>query len=157
MEHKCNKSGVKAIEKCELNREQIIKALESCTNCTCNHAKTDTECPLVKMDFCKNYLMKQSLSLIKELTEENKRLKKYEIAYETPLGKQTMPNLLSLEGEAARLYTQIQNKVKADTVRKMQDMVAVHFGTYTDTDTVKVLDVFRLLGKIAKEMLEGAK
>jgi hypothetical protein len=43
---------------------------------------------------------------------------------------------------------------RADTVRKMQDMVAVHFGTYTDKDTVKVLDVFRLLGKIAEEVLE---
>ena len=59
----------------ELNREQIIKALECCTNCTCNHAETDTECPLVKMSFCKNYLMKQSLSLINELTEENERLR----------------------------------------------------------------------------------
>ena len=49
----------------------IMKALECCTNCICNHAKTDTECPLVKMSFCKNYLMKESLSLIN-------RLKKYD-------------------------------------------------------------------------------
>ncbi len=45
---------------------------------------------------------------------------------------------------------------RADTVRKMQDAFAVHFGTYTDKDTVKVLDVFRLLDQIAKEMSEGA-
>ena len=73
----------------KLNREQIIKALECCTNCICNHAKTDTECPLVKMDFCKNYLMKQSLALIKEQDEQifklENRLKECENGYEGTL------------------------------------------------------------------------
>lgn len=40
----------------------IVKALEYCTNCVCNNDKD--ECPLLKMSFCKNYLMKQSLDLI---------------------------------------------------------------------------------------------
>lgn len=56
--------------------EQIMKALECCTNCICNHAKTDTECPLVKMDFCKNYLMKESLSLINRQKAEIEELQK---------------------------------------------------------------------------------
>lgn len=55
---------------------------------------------------------------------------------------------------ASMLYGEGYRKV-SDTVQKMQDMVAVHFGTYTDKDTVKVLDVVRLLGKIAEEILEG--
>ncbi|MBO5715545.1 MAG: hypothetical protein J6S23_04025 [Clostridia bacterium] len=54
--------------------DDVIKALECCTNCICNHAKTDTECPLVKMDFCKNYLMKQSLTLINRQKAEIERL-----------------------------------------------------------------------------------
>lgn len=53
---------------------EIIKALECCTNCICNHAKTDTECPLVKMSFCKNYLMKESLALINRQKAEIERL-----------------------------------------------------------------------------------
>ncbi len=35
------------------------------------------------------------------------------------------------------------------------DAFALHFGTYTDKDTVNVLDVFKLLDEVAKEMLEG--
>lgn len=50
---------------------------------------------------------------------------------------------------------EIRRETKADTVRKMQNMVAVHFGTYTDKDTIKVIDLFKLLNQIAKEMLEG--
>lgn len=41
---------------------EIVKALECCSNCVCNNDKD--ECPLLKMSFCKNYLMKQSLDLI---------------------------------------------------------------------------------------------
>ena len=55
---------------------EIIKALECCTNCICNHAKTDTECPLVKMSFCKNYLMKESLALINRQKEDIEHYKK---------------------------------------------------------------------------------
>lgn len=55
--------------------DEVIKALECCTNCICNHAKTDTECPLVKMAFCKNYLMKQSLALINRQKAEIEKLK----------------------------------------------------------------------------------
>jgi len=43
----------------------------------------------------------------------------------------------------------------ADTLQKMQDKFAMHFGTYTDKDVVKVLDVIRLVNQIAEEILEG--
>lgn len=68
----------------ELNREQIIKALECCTNCTCNHPKTDTECPFVKMSFCKNYLMKQSLALINRQRAEIESLTQNNISTKYP-------------------------------------------------------------------------
>lgn len=47
------------------------------------------------------------------------------------------------------------NSIKADTVRKMQDRFAVHYGTYTYDDKVKLVEVFRVIDKIAREMLEG--
>ena len=57
-----------------MEREQIIKALECCItprDCDCD------ECPLDKYGSlnCKWLLMSHSLSLIKELTEENERLR----------------------------------------------------------------------------------
>jgi hypothetical protein len=36
----------------------------------------------------------------------------------------------------------------------MQERLEMHFGTYTDTTEVKVIDVFKLMGQIAEEMLE---
>ena len=55
----------------ELNREQIIKALECCTSETgC------TECPhFPSLMGCSRQNMRDALSLIKELTEENERLR----------------------------------------------------------------------------------
>lgn len=47
-----------------MNDAEIIKALECCGHCECNDEKTQTECPLINMTFCKNYLRKQSLDLI---------------------------------------------------------------------------------------------
>ena len=57
----------------ELNREQIIKALECCTRQNCNG------CPLCDAlgdsnDACLDIIPPKILSLIKELTEENERL-----------------------------------------------------------------------------------
>lgn len=88
----------------------------------------------------------------KKLTEETERLQK---ALNTDI---SIVRVSRGSGKTAHLREVGRIKVdaiRADTVRKMQDAVAVHFGTYTDTDTVKVSDVFRLLGKIAEEMLEG--
>lgn len=45
----------------------------------------------------------------------------------------------------------------ADAVRKMQEKFTIHFGTYTDKDEVKVLDVFELLAKFANEIMEDTK
>ena len=170
----------------ELNREQIIKALECCItghheNC-CNLGKWHEEWN------CMTDIMKQSLALINELTAENKLLnvelgnanseilrliaEKKELTEENErlrAERDTLDiynkdykfknkELTAFNRRWAKECAELQDEcdqIKADTVQKMQDAVAVHFGTYTDKDTVKVLDVVRLLGKIAKEMLEG--
>ena len=80
-------------------------------------------------------------------------MRQYEITYETPSGKQTMPNLLSLDGDAAELYKRIEDNVKFDTVRKMQERLM-------DTKT-KICGEYYIYAEnvnvIAKEMLEGEK
>ena len=79
MEHKCKKADVKPIEKCELNKEQIIKALECCTNFTpssCDKCPFEPKGDCYKGSMgCNDELMKNALSIINELTEENERLR----------------------------------------------------------------------------------
>ena len=58
----------------KLTDEQIKQALEFCANCECNSEKTEKECALINMSFCKNYLRKQSLDYINRLEAENRRL-----------------------------------------------------------------------------------
>ena len=162
-------------------RKQVIKALECCKiGCcyigACPFAGDGGDDDISQ---CTSELAKNALALINELTqahemlresydhlektkdellaersrltEENERLRKYEIAYETPSGKQTMPNLLSLEGDAARLYTQIEYKVKADTVRKMHQAIKdCAFNPNNKFDFI-----YDEIDRIAEEMVEG--
>jgi hypothetical protein len=89
-----------------------------------------------------------------KLTEENERLRK---ALDTDI---SIVRLSRGNGKTHHLREVARVKmdaVRADTVSTIQNKFAVHFGTYTDKDTVKVVDVFRLLDQIAKEMLEGKK
>lgn len=96
----------------ELNREQIIQALEFCGICECNNEKTNTECALINMPFCKNYLRQQSLSLIKELTEENEKLNE-RLDREAKCQYDLATKIVDLRDDV--------KYVKADTVQKMQE------------------------------------
>ena len=87
----------------ELNRDQIIKALECCIN---------DECDKCGRTFgnCQANLMTDALALIKELTEENEKLARNL--------HQTNTNL---------------HEVKSDTVSKMRSMIkekCIRFGIY---------------------------
>lgn len=44
---------------------------------------------------------------------------------------------------------------KADTLSDIQTRFAMHFGTYTREDTIKVSDVFKLLERFKEEIMEG--
>ncbi len=83
---------------------------------------------------------------VKELTEENERL----IAQVNRLKKYD-------EERDIALHARLIANTRTDTVREMQERFAMHFGTYTEQDEIKVADVFRSLRKFAKEMLEGFK
>ena len=132
-----------------LNAEQVVKALKYCTDGgRCLDCRYDKGNSFTK-EGCMASHMRDALALInsqeqriKELGEEKERLK------------------LDVEVCGAELSRYTENIVqmakqdRADTVQNIQLRLAVHFGTYTDTDMVKVADVFRLLDKIANEMLE---
>lgn len=55
------------------------------------------------------------------------------------------------------IYTATEQAYKngyANAIRDFQNKVAMHFGTYTDKDEVKILDVVKLMNQIAEKMLE---
>ena len=142
----------------ELNREQIIKALECCIS-----GDDCTMCPLCEVQSCPCVLNEDSLALIKELTQANEQLSEsYDHLEKTK--DEVLSERARLVWENERLMKErialgdivsiARDQAKADTVRKMQDMVTMHFGTYTQNDTVKILDVFKMLDQIAKEMEE---
>jgi uncharacterized coiled-coil DUF342 family protein len=150
----------------QLNREQIIRALEFCGICECNNEKTNTECALINMPFCKNYLRNQALALIEELTKESQ---KWEQAYDCADSacrelSSKCDELTEKKEEYCRECAELRvvlyeitdevNQIKADVVKKIQDRLAMRFGTYTDKTEVKVMDVFKLMSQIAEEMLE---
>ena len=88
----------------ELNRENIIKALEHCTSSTSSEACDG--CPFNDMELCdreSNAIEKHALALIKELTEDNENLNK------------TISNLLEtikdIKSDTLRsIRTQVNNK-----------------------------------------------
>jgi hypothetical protein len=116
----------------ELNREQIIKALECCTsevtiefNCTA--------CPYIGKG-CNSVVMRDALSLIKELTEENERLRA-----EVSVKKKLLDKCVDLE-----------DKVKACTVKKMQEMV---YEFADDLNTIDAYIIKEMIDQIAKVLI----
>lgn len=94
----------------ELKREEIVKALECCTNCNCD------VCPYVPEQGthkgtigCNDELMINAISLINELTEENERLMD-ECGNQSTLWRQHFESI----------YETAKGTVIADTVKKMQ-------------------------------------
>ena len=126
-------------EMSELNRDDIIRGL----------LKNDSP---YKED---QDIIRDAIALINELPEENERLSKYTITCQTPSGEQTMPNLLSLDGDAATLYKKIEDKIKADTVREMKERIKAYFGTYVLGYKIPLNEALKAVNQITKEMLEG--
>lgn len=142
----------------ELNREQIKKALECCSKDDCDNCPND-------FGDCYSNLAGYALSLIKELTEENERLradKKGLINENEELKNQIQePYFTEEEIDFIDEYTRLLNEgirdAKANNVSEIKTRFAMRFGTYTDKDMTPITEVFRLLDQIAKEMLEGEK
>ena len=122
----------------ELNREQIIRALEDCIN-----RPKCIDCP--NLTLCSGhgfeYLLVQALELIKQLTEENERLQSCVMSEE---------QVKTIAETTIKLGI---DTIKADTVRKMQERLKARKFTHKNFgELVYVED----MDQIAKEMLEGA-
>ena len=128
----------------ELNREQIIKALECCYMQELEHNENCPECPYTDLyPNCAEYLGKHCFSLIKELTEENERLrgdiaKEFTCVFGQPHRVSDCP----IDDEIA--------KAKADTVRKMQERLRDRHLTATNPNVICLYETE--LDQIAKEM-----
>ena len=122
----------------ELNVEQVKRGIEclenkidrDCDNCSIywKHART----PTVTRN-CRHIILDDALALInsqeqkiKELTEENERLR--------------VSKGIAIFASPTRMAEYIKLGL------------AVHFGTYTENDTVKIKDVFGAIDKITEEM-----
>ena len=123
-------------QKMKINGEQVIKALECCTN----RDKPCGECILHEDKLCTITMANGALSLIKELTEENERLRGQNIDLAAELKK-------CLKAGWA---------VEVHTVRKMQERLIEcfnnevdHLSMYTEAQVIFAID------QIAKEMVEG--
>lgn len=156
----------------ELNREQIIKALECCIKNQCENC---CQCGNWHEQWnCMTFLMKNAVALIKELTEENEKLH----ASYTELTLKCAS--LTEENERLRGFNSakcedcagctswkcdcanIEAQAKADTVRKMQERLknAICDNTYPDfnrdgkpVNVWKATTGYDLIDQIAKEML----
>ena len=150
----------------ELNKEQIIKALECC--------HTDKfsciDCPfqyLNKFKECTN-INKNAVALIKELAEENERLRgeneqwrndweRNQSQWEEAYGKLEQENIEQDEAiiRALKEMGKIRQETKADTVRKMQERLDKRFchdPAFLGVEQRLIMDV---IDQIAKEILEG--
>ena len=120
----------------ELDREQIIKALECCI---------EDECDKCGCSFgnCQQNLMQEALDLIKELIEEIEFHKK---------------TIAKNAQKALDVALEEIEKTKADTVRKMRDRLwSKKFTYYINPQTYNgyyAVDVC-VIDQIAKEILEG--
>ena len=127
----------------ELNREQIIKALERCKTPSandCDGCEYDGKC-LKNGEYigCVNLLVADALSLINKLTEENERLKASRYMAH-PDGKVEM--IPSIES------------VRADTANKMRDAL-LKKSTIIDGEDILYGLTYEQICQIAREMLEG--
>lgn len=126
-------------------REMVIKALECWAS---GNPCIGSACAIFcdSTDTCDRWIGKRALALIKAMAEDYTELdEKYRALYDEC--ERYKRYYLNHE------YDKMEAEVRADTVRKMQDSIAVHFGTYTTEDYVRVLDVIRVIYSLGEELL----
>ena len=127
----------------ELNRDEIIKALRCCIEGVSTDFNCE-KCPIFRTPNCMTILYEESLSLIKELTEENERLRA-DVAKEFTCGFAKPHKVLECP-----IFDEIE-RTKADTVRKMHSEIkerCIKGGIYPAF-------VASTIAQIANEMEEG--
>ncbi len=149
----------------ELNRDQIVKALECCASdeYICNQCPIDEK---IKDDCeCGKVVARNALTIIKELTEENAKLarscteltRKLEIANLDIECKERICESYALQyGTTADKEVWLK-KERADTVRKMQERLKAETITIQDhTGKLGSVVLVDTIDQIANELLEGS-
>ena len=129
-----------------MNREQIIKALEL-------HSQRGAcmdKCPYGKENLCGNAMARDALSLIRELTEENEKLKYTSLTSITM--EQALTRIRRLQREKEEIVHKTIARVKIKCQRVSYADMAVP-GVTHEIFTIKGED----LDEIEKELLEGEK
>ena len=137
-------------------KEQIIKQMQGWCDNMCENACLKGESLNGKIhtcEICFPNTVKNALSLIKELTEENEAWQKQLIATEEKSGKAYYELACEVEDlrAIAEQYQKQFEEAKADTIRKMQERLkkAFNFG-----HTILEKSICDIIDQIAKEMLE---
>ena len=152
----------------ELNAEQIKKALECCSGI----AKC-VDCPYAEIEDCAKQNARDVIALIKELAEEIKDLTETaEVRAKVVERLQILTNEIEednrkLTEEKKRLRKENDllhstrknhfNRAQRNVILAIQERFTMRFGTYTDGDMTPIKEVFSLLDKFEKEMLEDAE
>ena len=150
----------------ELNREQIIKALKCCA-----YDDACSSCPLQEnYTNCVTIMKRDALSLIRELTEENEKLRAerdtFEINYKDLKyrNQELLKDAVAWEKECREweyedaLMRERLSEIKADTVRRMQERLKECFPDTEDHKAVYLVQqIMFAIDQIAKELLEETK
>lgn len=108
--------------------QEKINDVKKALKCCSTGRGLCSECPFERVEEgCVSLLPLAALKVIEELEEEKKREDAQELGCKYCL---------------------------AGVLAEMHDRFAVYFGTYTNDDTVKIMDVFMLLSKFSEEMME---
>ena len=137
----------------ELNREEIVKALE-CLND--KHDRICDICPVYKhtergYSSCRHIILDEAVALIKELAVELEAMRSAANSYKLHNGKLTEENE-DLKAIAEQYRKQFE-EAKADTVREMHSKIkerCIEGGIYPAF-------VARTIDQITKEMMEEMK
>ena len=132
-------------------REDVIKALECCTN----ESESCAGCPFIEKGACRqSSLLKLALALIKELTEEIKDLEAdYDRVYE-----QAEADIHGNMADGGTSCHWCMDKTKVDTVKMMQSKLTdtSEFMLRADHNgAMYYVDHAAWVEEIAKEILEG--
>ncbi len=124
----------------ELNREQIIKALEYCSSGgQCYKRSENDKNPFLSKEGCMAVQMRNAVAHIKQLTKENERLRAENDIY---------------SNNVERIAENYHRQGRADTVREFAERLHKKFGD--DSNRVfSNYNIHRYIDQIAKEMFGG--
>lgn len=141
----------------EYNSEQIIKALECCIKADFSDC---AKCPYIEADSC-SQLTVDVIALIKELTEENERLRAEHDDLDIMVkdlrlrNKELQKANEGLAKNCEELESELSEcvQIKADTVRKMQEALEHRIHSKLSYHGWYLKET--VIAGIAKEILEG--